>query len=365
MAAKRGGLGKALFAAAGLVAGAFVVRGAIQRAGRAKAYLAQGIDEKTWITLGGIEQWVTIRGRDLSNPVLLVLHGGPGSAISTLAPKLFAGWEDHFTVVNWDQRGAGRTFARNGKDGSGPLTIGRMVVDGIELAEELKRRLPGAPIILFGISWGSVLGVEMLRAKPDLFCAYAASGQLVDMGQGETLSYFGTIDRLRARSDERGAKALEAIGPPPYPDLKSLAKQRQLLVSTMPGAERHAFRDITLAMLTAPDGKLGDFLTLQQATRFSVGQLWGPLQAWRLEAGGLTFETPMVFFQGDADLHTPTALVSGLAPQLKAPAVEFVLIEDAGHFAVMTHGDRLRREFVERLRPFALGKVKKRKKAKG
>ncbi|MDB5476710.1 MAG: Hydrolase, alpha/beta fold family protein [Phenylobacterium sp.] len=361
--AKGGGLGKALLAAAGLVAGAFVVRGVVQRAGRAKAYLAEGVDEKTWIMLGGIDQWVTIRGRDMTNPILLVLHGGPGSAISALAAKIFAGWEDHFTVVNWDQRGAGRTFARNGKAGSGELTIGRMVVDGVELAEALSRRFPGVPIVLFGISWGSVLGVEMLRARPDLFVAYAASGQLVDMGQGETLSYFGTIDRLRGKGDQRGAKLLEAIGPPPYPDLKALAKQRQLLVSTMPGAERHAMRSILLAMLTAPDAKLGDFLTLQRATQFSVGQLWGPLQAWRLEAGGLAFDRPMVIFQGEADLHTPTALVRQVMPRLKAPAAELVIVEGSGHFTLLTHGDRLRREFVERVRPFALGgKPKKRKR---
>lgn len=362
MARRGGGIGKALLAGAALVAGAFMVRGAIQRQGRAKAFLGEGVDEKIWLTLGGIDQWVTIRGKNLDNPIVLVLHGGPGTAMSLLAPKLFAGWEDHFTVVNWDQRGAGRTFARNGKAGSGELTIGRLVVDGVELAEALRRRFPGAPIILFGISWGSILGVEMIRARPDLFCAYAAAGQVVDMAQGETLSYFGAIDRLRGQGNERGAQQLEAIGPPPYPDIKALAKQRKLLVSTMPGAERHALRTILAAMLTAPEGKLSDLLTLQKGSRFSLEKLWGPIMAWKLEQGGYAFELPMVFFQGDADLQTPTALVRGLTPKLKAPAAEFVLIEDAGHFAVMTHQAQLRREFVERVRPFALGQPAKRRR---
>lgn len=362
MAKRGGGLGKALLAGAALVAGAFVVRGAIQRQGRARAFLGEGIDEKIWLTLGGIEQWVTIRGKNLDNPVVLVLHGGPGTAMSVLGPKIFAGWEDHFTIVNWDQRGAGRTFARNGRAGCGELTIGRMVVDGIELAEEIRRRFPGVPIILFGISWGSLLGVEMIRARPDLFCAYAAAGQVVDMAQGETLSYFGAIDRLRGQGNERGAKALEGIGPPPYADMKGLMKQRKLLVSTMPGQERHALRLIVTALLTAPDGKLSDLVSMQQGARFSVEQLWGPIMAWKLEQGGHAFEVPMVFFQGDADLQTPTALVRGLMPKLKAPATEFVLIENAGHFAVMTHQAHVRREFVERVRPFALGKPARRRR---
>ena len=349
------GVGKALLAAMGLVAGAFVVRGAIQRSGRAKAYLSEGIDEKTWISIGGIDQWVTIRGRSLDNPLLLILHGGPGSAMSVLAQKAFAGWDEHFTVVNWDQRGAGRTFGRHGKAGSGKLTIGRMVVDGIELTEDLKRRFPGRPIVLLGWSWGSLLGVEMIRARPDLFAAYVGAGQVVDMGRGEQLSYFGAIDRLRAKGDERGAQKLEAIGPPPYPSIKALAQQRKLLVSTMPKAEQRLIRGLPLALLLAPDAGLKDLPDYLRGLRFSVGGLWGQISNWRLEDGGLALPVPVVLIQGDLDLQTPSALVTEIATKLR-PKAELVVLRDAGHAAMATHGEAFLKAMVKRTARFVGGK---------
>jgi proline iminopeptidase len=358
-------LGKALLAGVGLIAGAFVVRGAIQRAGRAKAWLGEGIDEKIWIEIGGIAQWVTLRGRDLANPLLLVLHGGPGFAMGPLAHKAFAGWDEHFTVVNWDQRGAGRTFSRNGKAGSGQLTIGRMVVDGIELAEELKRRFRGRPIVLLGWSWGSVLGVEMIRARPDLFAAYVGTGQVVDMVRGETLSYFGAVDRLRAKGDERGAAALEGVGPPPYRDMKGLLKQRRLLVSTMPKAERRIFSSIYSGLLFAPDSRLADIPGFVRGLSFSMDQLWGQLTGWRLTDGGAEFHTPMLFIEGDLDLQVPASLVTEVVPQLRAPAAELVTIEGAAHCALITHGDRFLDALVHRVKPRVAGKKRKKAKAYG
>lgn len=356
------GLGKALLAAAGLVAGAFVVRGAIQRAGRAKAYLSEGIDEKTWISVGGIEQWVTIRGRDLANPLLILLHGGPGSATSLMAQKISGGWEEDFTVVHWDQRGAGRTFGRNGKAGSGRLTVGRMVVDGIELTEALRRRFPGRPVVLLGWSWGSLLGMEMIRARPELFAAYVGAGQVVDMARGEQLSYFGAIDRMRAKGDERGAQKLEAIGPPPYPSIKALGKQRKLLMTTMPKAERQLLRSGPWRMLVAPDARLRDLPDFARGALFSIQALWGQISGWRLAEGGLSFEVPILILQGELDLHTPTALVTEAMPGITAPSKALVVLEGAGHFALLTHADDFARELRARVVPLVSGKKKRKKR---
>ena len=360
--ARRGGLGKAMLAGIGLMAGAFVVRGAIQRAGRARAYLSEGVDEKGWITLGGIEQWVTIRGRNLDNPILLFLHGGPGFSMGPFLHTAYPHWDDYFTVVNWDQRGSGRTFGRHGKKGSGQLTVGRLVVDGIELVEELNRRFPDRPIVLFGWSWGSLLGIEMLRARPDLFAAYVGTGQVVDMVRGESLSYFGAIDRLRAKGDERGAASLEAVGPPPYPNLKGLIKQRRLLISTMPKAEQRMFRGMIMGLLLGPDTRLKDIPDYWGGMNFSLESLWGQVESWRLADGGLEFDAPMVFIEGELDLQVPASLVTEVFAKLKAPAKELVIVEGAAHAAILTQPDRFRRELVERVLPFALAKPKGRRK---
>jgi pimeloyl-ACP methyl ester carboxylesterase len=120
---------------------------------------------------GGLEQWITMRGEDRKNPVLLFLHGGPGDATNPWGYAGFRNWLKYFTVVQWDQRGAGRTFGRNGPAAASTITIDRMVQDGVELAELLSRRFQKDKIVLVGHSWGSILGVFMAKARPELFYA--------------------------------------------------------------------------------------------------------------------------------------------------------------------------------------------------
>ena len=93
---------------------------------------AKGIEESSYVAIGGIDQWVTIRGEDRNNPVLLLLHGGPGDVTNPWTFALFAPWEKHFTVVQWDQWGAGRTLRKNGSAVTSAMTLDRMVQDGIE-----------------------------------------------------------------------------------------------------------------------------------------------------------------------------------------------------------------------------------------
>src|SRR5579864_1775082 len=97
-----------------------------------------GIEETKFVPLGGVEQWIQIRGEDRTNPVLLFVHGGPGSTISPVS-SLLRPWEKYFTVVMWDQRDAGKTFVRNGPVRE--MSLSRVSQDGIELADYLRRHL--------------------------------------------------------------------------------------------------------------------------------------------------------------------------------------------------------------------------------
>jgi len=93
----------------------------------------QAVREEGFVSLGGIEQWVTVKGANCANPVILFLHGGPGNPLSPYADALHGAWEKDFTLVQWDQRGAGRTFGRS-PPGESKLTVERMAADGVELA---------------------------------------------------------------------------------------------------------------------------------------------------------------------------------------------------------------------------------------
>lgn len=145
------------------------------------------IDEKKFVVIEGIEQWITIKGNDRSNPAILFLHGGPGSPLSPYAEAIFKEWEREFVLVNWDQRGAGRSFGRNALEEldeayilAHPLNLGQMTNDGIALTEYLLSYLEKEKIILFGTSWGTALGASMASVRPELYHAYLGHAQLVD-----------------------------------------------------------------------------------------------------------------------------------------------------------------------------------------
>jgi pimeloyl-ACP methyl ester carboxylesterase len=148
-----------------------------------------GIDEGQYVQVGGIQQWITIRGEDRNNPVLLFLHGGPGDATNPWGYAGFRLWLRHFTVVQWDQRGAGRTLGNNRAAPLHDMTVARMTKDGVELADILRKQLRKDKIVLVGHSWGSILGVLMVKARPDLFYAFVGTGQVADPATSYAVSH--------------------------------------------------------------------------------------------------------------------------------------------------------------------------------
>lgn len=175
--------------------------------------------------IGGIEQWLEIGTESLDNPVLLFLHGGPGGS-SRPAAAAWKPWQKHFTVVHWDQRGAGLTLTRNGEEGCGCLSIDRMVSDGMEVANFLQSRLSKAKVLLVGHSWGSVLGVHMLKKKPELFSAYVGTGQMVNKRQNEEVNYQRDLAKAKALGNVEAIAALTEIGPSPYADRDKVRRLR-------------------------------------------------------------------------------------------------------------------------------------------
>src|SRR5687767_6896213 len=170
-----------------------------------------GIVEERFVRVGGVDQWIQIRGEDRDNPVLLVLHGGPGwpNAVFTLTLRP---WERHFTVVQWDHRGAGKTLGRIGKAGSGEMTFSRRV---IELVDFLRNYLRKDKVILLAESMGTLTGLPLVKQRPDLFHAVVVTDLYVDLARNEACKYEMTLDRLRAADNTKGVEALERIGGDP------------------------------------------------------------------------------------------------------------------------------------------------------
>lgn len=179
-----------------------------------------GIAELTAIELGGYEQWIEIRGASADNPVILYLNGGPGQSDLALSRVLLEPLHHDFTVVGWDQRGAGKSYASLD---AATLTLERVVADTIELTNYLRERFDEEKIYLLTESWGSIPGVLAVQRHPELYHAYIGSGQMVNLRETDRIIYEDLLAHAAAHDDTELAETLQGFGPPPYDDIWAYA----------------------------------------------------------------------------------------------------------------------------------------------
>ena len=293
------------------------------------------IHEQSFVTIGGIDQWITIKGANGDNPVVLFVHGGPGNAMSAYADSMYIGWEKDFTLVQWDQRGAGKTYGRTGPSVASSLTLDRMTKDGIEVAAYLIQHLHKKRIVLVGNSWGFLLGVDIVRQRPDLFDAYIGTAQLVDMRENLTASYQQVVERAREFGDFTAISELNGIGAPPW---KSVARWRifrkwrnyfQAKVATAPALTLVRSAEYASAQDIAND-EAADDLSFAQFN-FVGTSMTGPLMDVNLKKLGPTFRFRVYVIQGGADLNAVPEIAREYVKWIKAPAKEFIVVPKSGH----------------------------------
>ena len=298
------------------------------------ASTSRKVHEEKFVSLGAIEQWVTIKGEDCANPVILFLHGGPGNTLTPYADSIYGDWEKTFTLVQWDQRGAGRTFGRNAPAAGSTLTIERMAEDGVQLAEYLTQRLGKKKIILTGGSWSSILGVHMVKSRPDLFHAYLGVAQIASYRENQTASYSKVVALARAAGDETTVSALEALGAPPWTDprnsgiLRRATRAYEKKASTpAPASWWVASRDYDTPQMRADYLEGEDWSYLQFVGRKGDGMF----SKVDLAALGMDFKIPVFLIQGSEDLVATPDVAKRYFDGITAPQKEFVLVPNAGH----------------------------------
>ncbi|HZC16651.1 MAG TPA: alpha/beta hydrolase [Caulobacteraceae bacterium] len=313
-----------------------------------------GIVEEGFVRVGGIEQWVSIRGEDLANPVIVVAHGGPGSGLSPFIADITRAWERHFTVVHWDQRGAGLTFSR-AKKKQGEISLERVAEDGLEVTAHALRRTGRAKAIMLGASWGSMVSVAMARRRPELFHALVGAGQVVDSTRNEAVGYQALLARVRAAGDGRSEAALVELGPPPWTMQQMMTERRILIGRHPPLSERGVQSKVLIGLLTAPG------LTLKQAidwfggATFSLAELRDALFSYSDGPPYAPLAVPFVLIQGSDDIQTPTSLAAEYLDAIAAPAKRFVSLAGGGHMAMVAMPDAFLQALLTEARPFALG----------
>lgn len=304
-----------------------------------KIVTPKGVDETLTVRLGGAAQVVNIRGADRSNPILLYIHGGPGSVEMPMAWSFQHPWEDFFTVVQWDQRGAGRSWALNDPAAIEPtLTLERYRDDAVELIEFLRGRFGQRKVFLLGHSFGSAVGLAVADRRPDLLHAYVGMGQIIDFRENERVGMRRTLETARARGDGDAEREILALAP--YPDSgpftieqadgwRKWANRYGSLAGLRPDADFY-FNSTRLSPLYTP----ADRENWARGSLFTVTALW-PRLADVSFSHLRNLDTPVVLLLGRHDTTTPFNLAEDWLDRLSAPRRLICWFDNSGHLPMI------------------------------
>lgn len=295
---------------------------------------AEKIDEEKFVQLNGIEHWITIKGDRCDNPVILFLHGGPANPMSPYAESIYGSWKKDFTLVQWDQRGSGKTFIRNPSTAESELSIAQMADDGIAVTEYLRQQLRKDKVILMGSSWGSALGIHIVKTRPELFVAYIGTAQIVSQVANQKASYVTTLDKARTAGDQTMIKALEEIGSPPWMNPRNTGILRR---ATKVLEAKSSIAAPKQWWIPASSYRMEEFEAQYEAAeehaflQFVGFKNNGMYSTIDFPAMGFNFAIPMFFVQGEEDLVTVPEVSKAYFEQIQAPKKGYFLVSKAGH----------------------------------
>ena len=317
-----------------------------------------GIDELKPIEIGGIKQWIHIRGNDVRNPILLYLHGGPGSPMMGESWTFQRPWEDFFTVVQWDQRGAGKTFGESGRKVDPSMTVDRMQADAEALVEWLRRTYGKEKIFLLGHSWGSILGVKVAQHHPEWLYAYIGVGQVVGMRRNESVGYEQTLAKARAVNNSKAIAELESIAPYPNADgttsLSKLVTERKWDVALGGMIYGHDADNEVQRWSMSPDYNGSDVKSAELGEQSTIQVLWSQLPQIDFDQVS-RFACPVFIFAGAEDRTTPETLAKEFFDRIQAPQKKFYKVEGAAHYVMSERPGIFLVDLVRDIRPLSDG----------
>jgi proline iminopeptidase len=305
--------------------------------------IKNSIAKMGYVKIGGVDQFILIRGKSADNPVLLILHGGPGSSELPMYRAFNSRLEDHFTVVYWDQRGAGKSAGKKIPENS--FTLAQLVEDTHELTVYLKDKLKKEKIFLLGHSWGSLLGVKTISKYPGDYFAYVGTGQFGNQPKSDSLSYWFALNKAIEKNDTLALKDLKEIGeytdvnPEPTGFLNWLFTQR-VYVSKFGGstADPAAAVDIfVLPILNCKEYNIRDKFNMMKNNSKSAF-LNSPYKEMipkvlRTDLSDIhELQVPVFIFQGKNDYLTNYSVAREFYDSLTAPYKEFISFDKSAHF---------------------------------
>ena len=329
----------------------------IIREGR-KIVAPNGVEELIEIPIGGTKQWISVRGRDRNNPVLLMIHGGPASPEMPSSWFFENGWEDYFTVVQWDQRGAGKSYRSNDPKLVEPtLSIATIAADAAEVVDYLRNRYHKEKVFVLGHSWGSIIGVTLAHDHPELLYAYIGTGQVISALENERVGYANTLKSAEAAGNETAVKELKALAPYPPPDgtdlLQKLNTERKWSVALGGlGFGRSSFAWYGNLFELSPEYSTADIAAIDTGSKFSLGKLWPQFSGVDFR-GTTDFRCPIILIEGRRDNTTPSEIAAVWLENVHAPGKKLIWLENSAHMTMLEEPGRFLVHLVQDARPYA------------
>ena len=319
--------------------------------------------EKVWIEVNGIKQGMFIRGENPQNPVVLYLHGGPGTPMLQFISYLEKlekneRLEKYFTICYWDQRGAGMTYSK--KTDPLAMTVKQMVEDTHKVTEYLKSRFGQNKIYLLGHSWGTYLGLKTVEKHPENYLAYIGVGQVTNQTESERLAYDYMLSHAKEINDNDVIKKLENYDPfaDNFPELNYLVKARSETLMKYGIGHLHqglpegiTFNGMVFRALFGFKGyTLKEKINWFLGADFSMIHLFPVILKNDLSVSSRKFEVPFYIVHGDYDYQVSQVLAKKYFDVLEAPKKEFFSFADSAHSPNLEEPER----FVEVFRKIAL-----------
>ena len=299
------------------------------------------LNEAKAVTLGGVEQYVSVKGTKPENPILLFLHGGPGSTVTGTSYLYQSPWEKYYTVVNWDQRCSGKTASISGTETQEMITAERIIQDAVELTDYLREKYHKDKIILIGHSWGTYLGANLASRYPEKYYAYISTGTMVHSRREFDVQCDYYEKKFTEAGDQKKLAALKALGSTREEAFwkewqvegglgmnKILIKEGNSTVKAT--GMLSAFRHVILPALWSSEYKLKDSLHLT-AYKAYPHVIEKEMPVFDAEKLGLEYRIPVYYIEGDQDYQTPYVLAEELYEKTVAPDKAYYLLKNCAH----------------------------------
>ena len=310
--------------------------------------LPGSIAEVSYVALGGLDQWVMIRGTSVANPALILLHGGPGFSETALFRYFNAPIESSFTVVYWDQRGAGKSY--DSAIPSSSMTSEQLLRDLDELVNYVCGRLEKTNVALLGHSWGSALGPLYAARHPQKVAAYVGCGQIGDWPAAESASYRWAVEEAERRKKKRALRQLRAIGPPPY-EADAVFTERALSLRLAGGMRPRAMWKMGRALLGSRESSIFEIAQGWRSFHFTMNAMWPEVSRLNLINSVPLLQMPVFFLLGCKDPWVRPETSVAYFDALSAPAKRLVWFKDSGHEPFVDEPETFNDTVVTLVRP--------------